>query len=672
MSEFVRQIAEIFSEAGMVSSLPGFEHRAQQGRMAAAIAGALEDREHLIVEAPTGIGKTLAYLIPALLFTAQRGCKAIISTHTKNLQEQILRKDVPLACGLLHREFPVVALKGRRNYLCLTRLRAAMASTRSLFAKDEEAELRKISAWSLTTRDGDVEELPASPDPQVWAMVCSEPGVCSRIACGPGCFFQSIRERARSAPLVIMNHALFFQLMATQGTEERFIYDDDFVIFDEAQTLESVAGSGIGRRLSRNQLFAALHRLYNPKTRKGLLSRQGSSARSICRNCEEAATQFFESLVEAARRINAPATGMIGSQPLPVRVRFPGLVPNPLSSPLEELQQSIGDLEEKGPSTARTLELTAARRGLLEAQMLIEEFLDLREPLFTYWIEAGSRRDTDVTLCSSPSEVGEIIGPMLFREDSSVIMTSATLSVNNDLSYFRSRIGAVGGRDLVLDSPFDHARQMRIRIAQDMPEPDTDGYAAALPTWIVRCIDLSSGKALVLFTSASLMNSVAAAVRTAFAERGITLLVQGHDLQRHRLLEEFKRDVHSVLFGLDSFWMGIDVPGEALEHVIITRLPFSVPTHPLIEAKLEAMSRRGANAFAGYVLPEAVLKFRQGAGRLLRSREDRGFVTILDSRILRKSYGRIFLASLPRCPVELFSESGETEEFILDDWQEIS
>jgi ATP-dependent DNA helicase DinG len=240
-------------------------------------------------------------------------------------------------------------------------------------------------------------------------------------------------------------------------------------------------------------------------------------------------------------------------------------------------------------------------------------------------------------------------------------MTSATLSVNGSLSYFESRVGALNARELLLDSPFDHARQMTLSVARDIPEPEAEGYADELPGWILRSIDRTHGRALVLFTSVATMRATAAALVDEIARRNLKLMVQGVDGQRHQLLEEFKRDVDSVLFGLDSFWMGVDVPGEALEHVVITRLPFAVPNHPLIEARLEGIAARGGNAFMEYTLPEAILKFKQGAGRLIRTRDDRGYVTILDSRIMKKSYGKAFISSLPSCPVEILSSEGDVE-----------
>jgi ATP-dependent DNA helicase DinG len=645
---------------------PDFEHRPQQEAMAQAVAEALRTRNHLIVEAPTGVGKTLAYLIPAVLHARTDGRKAVISTNTKNLQEQLYCKDLPLVRQLLGIDFKAVMLKGRRNYLCATRLRNVLASTASMFNADGESELQRINAWAERTTDGDVESLGFVPRPDIWDMVCSEPGVCSPKICGSRCFFQRAREEARGANLVIMNHALFFMLMARQDAEDRFIFENDFVIFDEAHTLEAVAATSAGGRLSRHHLTGMLWRLYNSKTRKGLLSRQKKEIKALCTRTEEQIHEFFDEVYQAAVSIDRRS---YEGRSRVIRVRNSHLVLNTIDGPLQALQTELKKVEESSKDGTLKQELIAVRNTLLEVESAVEAFIQHTEPGFTYWVECGKTRDDNVTLCSSPSDVGEFIGPKLFRDDASVVLTSATLSVNGSSEYFQRRVGAESVRPLLLDSPFDHARQMKLCIARDMPDPESEEYARTLPSWIMQSVDRSRGKALVLFTNSSLMRSIAAGLAQAFDDRGVRLLVQGPERSRHLLLEEFKNDVHSVLFGLDSFWMGVDVPGEALEHVIITKLPFAVPNHPLIEARLESIARRGGNAFLEYTLPEAILKFRQGAGRLIRSRSDTGMITVLDSRILRKSYGRIFLASIPRCPVELISSDGETEYLSSDDWQ---
>jgi ATP-dependent DNA helicase DinG len=653
-------VRAIFSEAGPLARREGFEMRPQQGEMASAVAAALAEHRHLIVEAPTGVGKTLGYLVPALLYAVRGDRKAVISTHTKNLQEQLLQKDFPIARSVTGTEAAVAILKGRRNYLCTTRLEHTVGIAPSLFDEEGVGHLMRIREWSLRTRDGDAEELDFTPRQDVWDAVCSEQGVCSSGICGTHCFFQRAKLRAREAPVVILNHALFFSLMGIGDGEDYYLFPDDFVIFDEAHTLEAVAGSGIGLKISHRQAILAIHKCYHPGTKKGLIAGRKKKIAALCTRAETAADEFF-ALVGRTARALATSSGREAGFRHDVRIRNPNLVADSLGEFLAPLESAARSAEEDADDMFRKQEIGAARGALQSVRSGVTTFLEQLERDLTYWVELPPAAGKNVTLCAAPSDIGQVLGPRLFREGSSVIMTSATLSVNGSLEYFQNRVGAAGTDGLILDSPFDHARQMTLSIAGDIAEPESDGYAEELPGWIMRSIDRTHGKALVLFTNTSTMRSMASALSGEFSSRGLTLMVQGIDGQRHQLLEEFKRDIHSVLFGLDSFWMGVDVPGEALEHVIITRLPFAFPNHPLIEARLEGIAARGGNSFMEYTLPEAILKFKQGAGRLIRSRADRGIVTILDARIVRKSYGRAFISSLPRCPVEILSSEGDAE-----------
>ncbi len=658
MNAFPAIIDRTFSPSGSLAERNGFEYRPQQAAMAGAVAAALTGRSHLIVEAPTGVGKTLAYLVPALTFALAEKRKALISTHTKNLQEQLLQKDIPIARAITGTQCSVATLKGRRNYLCTTRLEHAVGSAASLFGTEGSAELERIRVWARTTKDGDSEGLGFAPSPDVWEMVCSEQGVCSAGLCGPQCFFQRAKARAREAQVVILNHALFFSLFAVSAAEDRFIFPDDFAIFDEAHTLEAVAGAGIGLKISRRAALLAIRRIFNPSTRKGILAGRRKKPAALAGKAEEVVNEFFSTVGRAAHSMAAAPVGSYAPRP-EVRIRNPRFVVNALDDPLGALESYVHDIEDETDDMFRKQEIASARRSLQEVRTGVESFLEQTDGEFTYWVEAPP--SGNVTLCAAPSDVGGVLGPRLFRNDTSVIMTSATLSVNGSLNYFCKRMGAVAAESLILGSPFDHAKQMTLCLARDIAEPDTDGYAQDLSAWIMRSVDRTHGKALVLFTNETMMRSTAAALAGSFAERGLQLIVQGIDGQRHELLEQFKRDIHSVLFGLESFWMGVDVPGESLEHVIITRLPFSVPNHPLIEARLEAIAQRGGNSFIEYTLPEAVLKFKQGAGRLLRSKTDTGVVTVLDARILRKSYGRAFVSSLPPCPIEVLTSDGDVE-----------
>ncbi len=648
-------IQKIFSLNGTLAHRSGFEFRPQQMQMARAITEALESNLHLIVEAPTGVGKSLAYLVPAIMHAVTAKRKAVISTHTKNLQEQLINNDVELARSVLDLDFDAVVLKGRRNYLCTTRLRNALNSQKHLFEDDVSGDLRKLESWSRETSDGDLENLPFTISEEVRQHVCSEKGTCSQALCGSRCFFQKAKHRAREAPLVILNHSLFFTLLALQSSEEQYLYPNDFVIFDEAHMLEQVAGVGIGKSISRAQVLYALHRLYNSKTKRGLFaSLKKKQYGELFGHAEKSAIAFFENISSAARALKTSSNAL--------RIRTPNFVSNSVRQPLLNLQQLVEELVDEKKARVNNEELAAVGRLLWEAEILIGDFLEQPNPALTYWIESGSGRSANVTLHTAPTDIAESIGSRLFRDNSSVIMTSATLSMNGSLDYFRHRIGARKTTTLILDTPFDFYKQMRVVLVRDLPPPDDPAYEEDLPDWIYRSIARTKGKALVLFTSSALLRKTAASLRERIEEDGITLLVQEPGESRTALLQQFQKDIHSVLFGLDSFWMGIDVPGEALQHVIITRLPFAVPDNPLVESRMELIAQRNGNSFFDYQLPEAVLKLRQGVGRLIRTRTDHGMVTILDSRILNKQYGQVFLRSLPRCRVEILERSGETIE----------
>ncbi len=648
----VEEVMEIFSETGSLSAAKGFEYRPEQQEMACEAAMALCKGSHLVVEAGTGVGKSLAYLVPTALFSVREKRKALICTHTINLQEQLIFKDIPLVQKILPVEFEAALLKGRHNYLCGTRLDRAIASAGNLFSDIEQKELERLRDWSFRTNDGSLSDLPEAPDLNLWSQVCSERHACSPKTCAktPRCFYQAVRKRALSADLLVLNHTLFFTLLGglddLDARDSGFLFPNDFAVFDEAHTLETVASRHLGLGVSQYGLRQSLLRLYNPRTKKGLFpalnSPHGVTATAeILPKCDA----FF-------REVGEKCQFRKGRE---FRIRERGLTDcSELDDLLARLGEQVaitaGKCEDEGPKP----ELLEMGRRLREARLGIRSFLEQDLEGHVYWVEQTGKREPLHNLNAVPIDLAALLGRLLFREGTPAILTSATLSVGTPrLDYFRDRVGAYDAKAVQIGSPFDYQKQMTLYLVRKMPDPRDAAYEKELEKWITHFTEESKARAFVLFTSYRTMDAVAGRMQKSFEKKGWDLFVQGAGIPRSRMLEEFRRSPAGVLFGTESFWTGVDVAGEALSNVIITRLPFATPDHPIIEAKLEAIVEAGGDAFQSYSLPEAILKLRQGVGRLIRSKTDTGMVVILDSRILSKNYGRAFLKALPECKVEI-------------------
>jgi ATP-dependent DNA helicase DinG len=650
-SDFVERVRTIFAENGLLAKARNFEYRPEQQAMAAAIAQSLEEGRHLVVEAGTGVGKSLAYLVPAVLFAHEQGKKAIISTHTINLQEQLLHKDIPIVQKILPIEFEAALMKGRQNYLCPRRLERAMQQANELFNTTEQADLARLGDWARTTTDGTLSDFPIEPDPKVWAQVCSEAHICTTKTCGqnPRCFFQQAKRRLLAADVVVINHTLLFMLLGSaeeqEDREEGYLFPNDFLIFDEAHTIEQVASRQIGIGVSQYGLRATIQRLYNARSKKGLFTvTRDAAGVTLAASLVEEADRFFAA-------VDARADFKKGRE---YRVREADFVDDQITGRLTALQARIIEVVRKTEDEFLKAELQELGKRIAETRAGISIFLQQSEQNYVYWIERTGKTAQNISLNAAPIDVAPVLRRMLFRENCASVMTSATLAIGRpDLAYFRQRIGADDAEPLQLGSPFDFQKQMKLFVVRRMPDPRDDAYGAALAEWVARFVEDTEGRAFVLFTSYRSMQQLADEMEDFFESRKMNLLVQGKGAPRSQLLEQFKNTPRSVLFGTDSFWMGVDVPGEALSNVIITRLPFAVPDHPLIEAKLELIQARGGDAFTEYSLPEAILKFRQGVGRLIRNKTDRGIVVILDNRIVTKPYGRAFLKALPECPVKI-------------------
>lgn len=644
-------------EGRIAARLPHYEHREQQLEMADTVAAAIEGSHHAVIEAGTGVGKSFAYLVPAILAaTAPRPpgalpLRVVISTHTISLQEQLITKDLPLLRSVIPREFSAVLVKGRGNYISLRRLELARQRAKSLLSDDRDLQdLERLNAWAAGSSDGSRSDLLFRPSGTLWDEVASDSGNCMGYACprNKDCFYFRARRRVHNAQILIVNHALFFSDLALRQQGAQILPDYQVVVFDEAHTLEAVAAEHLGIGVTSGQVEFALNKLYNDHTNKGLLvHHRMTEAQQLVERVWCASDEYFERLRQW-REENPDANG---------RVLERRLFATSLVTDLKELAQTLRRLRGTLTDEAERLEFTAACDRLLALRDGIAQWNDQSVEQAVYWLDvvARSNRRSRVTLAAAPIDVGPALRSQLFGQVPTVIMTSATLATGKPASFtfFCSRIGLTQAVEQQLGSPFDFRSQAQLILVEGMPEPTTErqAFERRCREMICRYVERTEGRAFVLFTSYSLMRQITSQLTTWLAQQNLALLSQAEGLPRSEMIERFKSNPRSVLFGTDSFWQGVDVPGDALQNVIITKLPFSVPDHPLIQARLEAIREAGGNPFMEYQVPEAVIKLRQGFGRLIRTQRDRGMVVILDPRVLTKPYGRVFLNSLPDCEV---------------------
>ena len=636
----------VLGREGVLSRrLEGFRERPSQLAMAEAVEAAFATEEHLLVEAPTGTGKSLAYLVPALLGPIQAGQRVVISTHTIALQDQLLEKDLPLLAASLPVEFTAVKGVGRGNHLGLRRMLLAQSRAPTLIADDPETQaLRRLLAWSRDTEEGLRQELDPPVPPSLWEEVQSESDNCLGRRCPQfqDCFWQKARRRLETADLIVTNHALYVVDLLLRRHDRALLPDHDVVILDEAHHFESVAMDHLGIEVSERMVSRFLSRLRTRGRRQGLLDRVGGpkavSAGESADGVLAIAQTFFDE-VRAFREERPQGNG---------RVQDPFFVEDSLGGPLLELSRELEDVAEMANTPELAVEVQAVARRAEALGRAVHDVLSLEDPDLVHWTEEEPRGGR-VRLVARPLDVAETLREDLFGRIGSAVLTSATLAVGpgeEGLRWPARRLGVGPSNKRVLPSPFDLERQVQAFMVRGGPMPDEARFVGVAAGVLADKVLAAKGGAFLLFTSYRALEAFWRQMRGPLSRAGLHLLKQEPGGDRAGLVRRFRKDGNAVLFGTESFWEGVDVPGAALRLVAITRLPFPVPTTPLNEARAERLRAEGRDAFQEWSLPEAVLKFRQGFGRLIRTEEDEGVFLCVDPRLSSRSYGRKFRDAL--------------------------
>lgn len=683
------EAASILEYGGPFSQyFEAYEHRPEQVEMLKAVTNALSHGNHLMVEAGTGVGKSFAYLVPAALFSAQNNARIVISTNTINLQDQLIKKDIPDLQAALNLNVRAAVLKGRGNYLCPRRL--DYLRTHGPKDSNEMRVLAKILVWSLENASGDRNEinLTGPAEREAWARLSAEDDNCTTETCvgrmSGACPFHRAKQAAQAAHLLIVNHAL---LLSDVATGSKVLPEHDYVIVDEAHHMESAVTNALSFRMTQNDLerllkelggssagvlgrvLADTHDALRPSD-FGLLQQKIKIATDQAFRVEQLAKEFFNVLggFVAFQREGQPQGNYAWQlRIIPATRTLPGwddievaweqtaetLVL--LAKTLEELYKGLGELVSEGHDELTDVmgNLSNLMRRMTESEAAASGLIHKPSHELIYWVEVNPRGER-LSLNAAPLRVGPLVQKHLWHEKASVIMASATMTTHGDFGYVRNTLMAEDVDTLALGSPFDYESSTLLYVANDIPEPNVHGYQQAMDRALIATAKATGGRMLVLFTSYAALKKTAQAITGPLAREDIFVFEQGEGASPNSLLESFKSTDRAVLLGTRSFWEGVDVPGEALSVVVITKLPFGVPSDPIIAARSELYE----DSFSEYYLPESILKFRQGFGRLIRTASDRGVVAILDRRVLTKQYGRLFLESLPPCTARQGAISG--------------
>lgn len=667
------QLAGVLEAGGKLASrLKDYEPRASQLDLVKAITKAMNQGSVLAAEAGTGVGKSFAYLIPALAWAARNKERVAVSTATINLQRQLMDKDIPLVASIFKKNLKAVLVKGRGNYLCQARLLDAL-DEEGLFA-DADHPLRRIADWAETSPNGDRADLSFWPEDAIWSRVCSEADDCLGLRCPyrEKCFVLKVKRDAADSDLLVANHHILFSDLAARssgaGYEATAVLPPfSIVILDEAHAIESSATSFFSCELARFSVYKQLSRLY--RERRGrkfgvmvkLQNVKGLSA-ELFKRLPLAIDALRETMAEAdASALLLLGTGLnfrltVPSEALDKMVLFPlSRLERSILEVANILKSALEDMPDEAAQEQAVQETELALKRLVELASLCSRFCRFEDdPEFVYWLDRGKtgQGEAFVRFCITPISIAQLMNESVFEPFRSTICLSATLSVGGSFGFWKQRVGLTlsdAPADCTLfPSPFPYESNAMLGTPTDAPTPDDPSWQNWINCAVYDLIAASGGRALVLFTSYQVLRLCWESVKPRLDALGLSAFRQGDD-ERSRLMDMFKANIASVLFATDSFWEGVDAPGETLELVIITKLPFRVPTDPIQMARAEAVEKHGGNAFMDLSLPEAVIRFKQGFGRLIRHSDDRGAVVVLDARLLKKRYGQLFIASLPPC-----------------------
>jgi ATP-dependent DNA helicase DinG len=689
----VDDVAHSLAPGGAISfAHPAYEDRPMQRELAVAVARAYNDGGVAVLEAGTGTGKSVAYLIPAIKWALQNRERTVVSTNTINLQEQLVRKDLPFLRQALGEQFRFALVKGRGNYISIRRAKLAEQTQTVLFEEMQQNSLTAIMEWLQTTKDGSLQDLPFTPSSDVWDEVVSDGDVCLRAKCPhfEQCFYQKARRDAAAADVLVANHSLLFSDLAVRRAQGNYTAPAVLppykrVILDEAHNLEDAATEHLGASVTRRGVFRVLNRL--DKRGKGLLSafetrllkgqddmlqqdalRQIDTLRPAIERARDYANTLFQFIDDLTMRAEDGVLRLPDDfAATPAWTSGMDATYESVLALLDELARKLVQLRDtvmvdRGWSDTLTEQLvelhgaTTRVRGLADGLRLVFGVAPT-DTAIVRWLERRGGKEINLAARAAPVEIAAALKDALFDKVETSVLTSATLATRDGFSFVRRRLGVSNGlrvREAVFPSPFDYEEQTLIVVPTDLPAPgsteDHPQLHARTAEIVLDFAEISDGGIFVLFTSYRALKSVAGHLRKAGIERRWPLYVQGENA-RARLLDSFIVSGRGVLLGVSSFWEGVDVPGDPLRGIILTKLPFKVPSEPLTAARIEAIERDGENSFMEYILPHAALRLKQGFGRLIRATTDRGAVAILDRRILEKAYGRYFLGTLPAAPV---------------------